>query len=108
MHFDVYSSPEKDVWYTTGRRPANSSISTLAEVNKVGNLDIHLTFVDKKRISNGDEKEQSSSEDNFTVTFNFSRTEIQVKAFDPMQHKNKHDSCTGFFIKLSIIHSIFT
>lgn len=76
MHFDIYSSPEKDVWYTTGRRPANSSIGAPIEVHKVGDLDIPLTFEDKHRISN-------KGEDYIELTFDFSHTEIQVKAFHP-------------------------
>ena len=88
MHFDIYSSPEKDVWYTTGKRPAKSSIRTPAEVNKVGDLVIPLTLTDKKRITNGDAKEQSSSEDNIEVTFDFSHTEILVKVFHPTTKTN--------------------
>ena len=67
MHFDIYSSPETDVWYTTGRRGLNSSISAPVEVHKVGDLDIPVSVGDK----------------NIEVTFDFSHTEIQVKAFDP-------------------------
>ena len=85
MHIDIYSSPEKDVWYTTGRRPANS---TPVEVNKVGDLTIPLKVGDKNRISNGDAKERSLSESNVEVTFDFSHTEIQVKAFDPITKAN--------------------
>ena len=88
MHFDIYCSSEKDVWYTTGRRPANSPISTPVEVNKVGDLIIPLNIRDKKRISDGDTEEEKLSEDDIKVTFDFSHTEIQVKAFHPRTKTN--------------------
>ena len=89
MHFDIYSSTEKDVWYTTGRRPTNSANSAPVEVNKVGDLTIPLYMVDKNRIAkDAEEKELCSNEQNIEITFDFSHTEIQVKASDPSTKAN--------------------
>ena len=88
MQIDIYCSSEKDVWYTTGKRPTNSSISTRADVTKVGDLIIPLHVSDKKKISSGDSKEHNSSEDDIEVTFDFSHTEIKVKAFQPSTKTN--------------------
>ena len=88
MQIDIYCSSEKDVWYTTGKRPTNSSISTCADVTKVGDLIIPLNVSDKKKISSGDSKEYNSSEDDIEVTFDFSHTEIKVKAFQPSTKTN--------------------
>ena len=74
MHIDIYSSPEKDVWYTTRKRSVTSSIPTLANVQKIGELIIPFRGV----ASQGAEESKHEVE----VKFDFSHTEIQVKGFD--------------------------
>ncbi len=66
----IYSSPEKDVWYTTGKRGKGSQTSQLATVRKLGEFEVNMP------ISSGD---KSRTVD---VTFDFSHTEIQVKGYD--------------------------
>ena len=88
MHIDIFCSSERDVWYTTGRRPANSPISTPVEVTKIGELIISLRVGDKKRISDGDTKEKDLSENIIEVNFDFSHTEIHVKVFHPRTKTN--------------------
>ena len=66
----LYSSLEKDVWYVTGKRPKNSRILQRAKVHPIGQFDV------KMPILTGDKGRQVD------VTFDFSRTEIQVKGYD--------------------------
>jgi len=66
----IYSSHEKDVWYVTGKRPERSRITQPARVQKIGELTV------KMPILTGDKGRKVD------VTFDFSRTEIQVKGYD--------------------------
>ncbi len=68
--FGVYSSPEKDVWYITGKRGKCSRVSQAATVREIGRLEVDMPILtgDKSRT--------------IDVTFDFSHTEIQVKGYD--------------------------
>ena len=65
----VYSTLEKDVWYTTDRGKA-SRLTTPVKICKIGELVVQMPVLtgDKYRLVD--------------VTFDFSHTEIQVKAYD--------------------------
>ena len=81
IHFDIYSSPEKDVWYTTGRRPSGTD---LADVVKIGELTIPFPKVDTE---NSDENtQQLITERKVEVTVDFSHTEIQVRGYDKLSN----------------------
>ncbi len=69
MSFSIYSSPDKDVWYTTGKR-GKGRHSKPATVQKIGKFKVDMPILtgDKSRI--------------VEVTFDFSHTEIQVKGYD--------------------------
>ena len=66
----LYSSLEKDIWYVTGKRPKKSHITQPATVHKIGE------FTVKMPILTGDKSREVHT------TFDFSRTEIQVKGYD--------------------------
>lgn len=68
--FQIYCSPEKDVWYTTGRRGKGSRIRQHATVQQIGEFEVDMPILtgDKSRT--------------VKVTFDFSHTEIQVKGYD--------------------------
>lgn len=70
MAFCFYSSQEKNVFYVTGKRGGNSNKKDHCTVSKIGEVIIKMPDLtgDKKRAVD--------------VTFDFSHTEIQVKAFD--------------------------
>ena len=89
MHIDIYSSSEKDVWYTTGRKPKSME---LADVQKVGELMIPFPKedTDKQPIANLARKVE--------VTFNFSHTEIQVRGYNKL-------SCTEVKAVLDFLSS---
>ena len=70
MSFQIFSSPEKDVWYTTGRRGKGSRTLQPVTVHKIGEFVVNMPILagDKSRAVD--------------VTFDFSHTEIQVKGYD--------------------------
>ena len=63
----IYSTLEKDIWYTTGKRGNGSRNTT---IYKIGELQVQMPVItgDKDR--------------NVDVMFDFSHTEIHVKAYD--------------------------
>ena len=77
VHIDIYRSPEKDVWYTTGKRP---NASGLVEVKKIGDLTIPLPPITEDSARGEDEK--NPVQRIIDVRFDFGQTEIQVQAFD--------------------------
>ncbi len=79
MHVNIYTSPEKDIWYTTGKRPAQSNVAAPAQVYKVGELIVPLREVDRESPRGADEESKTREVE---VVFDFSHTEIQVKGFD--------------------------
>ena len=81
MHVDVYSSTEKDVWYTTGKRPASSDIPTPAIVHKIGEVVVPLPRLPSEPPRGVDEDDQSVRR-MVDLMFDFSHAEIQVMAYD--------------------------
>ena len=71
MIVQIYSSSEKNVWYTTGKRPSHfASSTTWADVQKIGELTVPFP-------------EAESDEDRrVDVIFDFSSAEIKVKGYD--------------------------
>ena len=70
MSIEIYSTSEKDVWYTTGKRGRGSRDTSPVEIRKVGEFEVQMPVLigDKNR--------------KVDVTFDFSHTEIQVKGYD--------------------------
>ena len=66
----IYSTLEKDVWYTTGIRGKGSRNTTPVEIRKIGELQVQMP------IMTGDKDRK------IDVVFDFSHTEIHVKAYD--------------------------
>lgn len=66
----IYCSPEKDVWYTTGKWGKGREAERPASVYKLGKLTVEMPDLrgDKKR--------------SVDVQLDFSQTEIQVRAYD--------------------------
>ena len=84
MHFDIYSSSEEDVWYTTGRRPTGND---LADVQKIGELSIPLPKDDTEEGPQGSDKQLiTDTERKVELTFDFSHTEIQVRGYDKLSN----------------------
>ena len=84
MHFDIYSSLEKDVWYTTGRRPTGTD---LADVQKIGELIVPFLKDNTEDGAQGADKQSITNlERKVEVTFDFSHTEIQVKGYDKLSN----------------------
>ena len=84
MHIDIYSSPEKDVWYTTGRRPTGTD---LADIQKVGELIIPFPKDGREEGMQGSDKQPITIvERKVEVTFDFSHTEIQVRGYDKLSN----------------------
>ena len=82
MHIDIYSSPEKDVWYTTGRRPTGTD---LADVQKIGELAIPFPKQDTEEGAQCSDKQLITDiQRKVEVTFDFSHTEIQVRGYDKL------------------------
>ena len=81
MYIDIYSSSEKDVWYTTGRRPTGNE---LADVRKVGELVISLKDNTDDSAQGADKQPIAVIEHKVEVTFDFSHTEIQVRGYDKL------------------------
>ena len=69
-NFKIYSTLEKDVWFTTGKREKNNRGSKPVEIRKMGEFEVQMPVLtgDKDRKIN--------------VVFDFSHTEIHVKAYD--------------------------
>ena len=68
--FKIYSTLEKDVWYTTGKRGKGSRVTAPIEIHKIGEFNVQMPDL------TGDKKRK------IDVTFDFSHTEIQVKGYD--------------------------
>ena len=68
--FKIYSTLEKDVWYTTGKRGKGSRDTAPVEIHKIGE------FVVQMPVLTGDKNRK------IDVTFDFSHTEIQVRGYD--------------------------
>lgn len=68
LRVKIYSSLEKDVWYTTGEGREESSKQ---DMRKIGSIEVEtpITLSDRDRCVD--------------VTFDFSHTEIQVKGYNP-------------------------
>ena len=79
MHIDIYTSTEKDVWYTTVRRPSKSSVATPVDILKVGELIVPLHNLDTESAQGADEHKDEREID---VMLDFSHTEVQVKGYD--------------------------
>ena len=68
--FEIYSTLEKDVWYTTSKRGRSSRVTAPVEIRKIGK------FVVQMPVLTGDKNRK------IDVTFDFSHTEIQVRGYD--------------------------
>ena len=66
----IYSTLEKDVWYTSGKRGKGSRNTTPVEIRKIGELQVQMP------VMTGDKNRK------IDVMFDFSHTEIHVKAYD--------------------------
>lgn len=96
MHVDIYSSLEKDVWYTTGLRPSSDSAESEAEtrktnVRKVGELIVPLSSCGS---------DASAAVREVELFFDFSHAEAQVKGYD---HATKNE-VKGTIDYLSVSH----
>ena len=81
MSIEIYSTSEKDVWYTTGKRGRGSRDTAPVEIRKIGK------FVVEMPVLTGDKKRKVD------ITFDFSHTEIQVKG---------HDRTSGNEVKVAL------
>ena len=81
MQIDIYSSSEKDVWYTTGRRPTGTD---LADVQKIGELMIPFPKDTEEGPQGADKQPIADIQRKVEVTFDFSHTEIQVRGYDKL------------------------
>ena len=81
MSIEIYSTPEKDVWYTTGKRGRGSRDTAQVEICKIGK------FVVQMPVLTGDKTRKVD------ITFDFSHTEIQVKGYD---------RTSGFEVKVAL------
>ena len=72
MIVEIYSSPEKDVWYVTGQQPLHCADTESADVQKIGELIVPFPECD----------EGEDSDREVDVMFDFTSTEIQVKGYD--------------------------
>ena len=81
VSFSIYSTLEKDVWYTTGKRGKSSRLTTPVEIRKIGAFEVQMPVLtgDKNRTVD--------------VTFDFSHTEIQAKGYD---------RTSGFEVKVAL------
>ena len=70
MTFTIYSTLEKDVWYTTGKRGKGSNIAAPVNMRNIGEIEVQMPDL------RGDKNRPVD------VTFDFSHTEIQVKGYD--------------------------
>ena len=75
MRVQIYSSSEKDVWYTTGKRPSHArNSSTWADVQKIGELLVPFRTAESDDSDLDDRK--------VDVMFDFSTAEIKVNGYD--------------------------
>ena len=81
VSFKIYSTLEKDVWYTTGKRGKGSRVTAPVDIRKIGE------FVVQMPVLTGDKNRK------IDVTFDFSHTEIQVKG---------HDRTSGNEVKVAL------
>ena len=72
MKIKVYSSCEKDVWYVTGKRGKGDRTSEPVKIHNIGNLTVSMPNL------SGDKQRKVH------VYFDFTHTEINVKAYDPL------------------------
>ena len=72
MIVEIYSSPEKDVWYSTGKQPLHCADIEPADVQKIGKLIVPFPECD----------EGEDSDREVDVMFDFTSTEIQVKGYE--------------------------
>ncbi|CAI8050493.1 Heat shock 70 kDa protein 12A [Geodia barretti] len=73
MKVMIYTSLEKDVWYTTGKRPSSGeSNGTYEDVNMIGELFVPFRAV---------ESDESAEDQIVDVMFDFSGAEIKVTGF---------------------------
>ena len=70
LQIEIYSSPEKDVWYTTGKWGKGREAERPASVYKLGQLTVEMPVL------RGDKNRPVD------VQLDFSQTEIQVRAYD--------------------------
>ena len=68
--FEIYSTREKDVWYSTGKRRRSSRITAPVEIYKIGEINLQMPVL------TGDKGRK------IDVLFDFSHAEIHVKAYD--------------------------
>ena len=81
IRIEIYSTLEKDVWYTTGKKGRSSGDTTPVEIHKIGEFVVQMPDL------TGDKKRKVD------VTFDFSHTEIQVKGYD---------RTSGFEVKVTL------
>ena len=74
MRVQIYSSPEKDVWYTTGKRPSHLAPNSTdwVVVDKIGELIVLFP----EALECKDLEDQRVD-----ITFDFSGSEINIKAY---------------------------
>ena len=78
----VYTSPEKDVWYTTGKRPLSSSnTGTWANVEYLGELIVPFRTTDNDEFEETADSDQCMDDQAIDVIFDFSSAEIKVSGF---------------------------
>ena len=79
MRVQIYSSSEKDVWYTTGKRPSHATnSSTWADIQKIGELIVPFRTAESDDSDLDDQK--------VDVMFDFSTAEIKVNGYDHKSH----------------------
>ena len=79
IRVQIYSSSEKDVWYTTGKRPSHARNSTTwADVQKIGELLIPFC--------NAGGDDSNLEDQQVDVMFDFSTAEIKVNGY---HHKSQ-------------------
>ena len=85
--FKIYSTLEKDVWYTTGKRGRSSKVRAPAKIHKIGQINIQMPDL------TGDKGRK------IDVMFDFTHTEIHVKAYD-------HTSRNEVKVVLDYLHEL--
>ena len=81
VSFKIYSTLEKDVWYTTGKRGRSSRVMAPVDIRKIGEFVVQMPDLTKDKNRKID------------VTFDFSHTEIQVRG---------HDHTSGNEVKVTL------
>ncbi len=102
LQVDIYSSLEKDVWYTTGLRSFTDTADSQAEirradVRKVGDLVMRLPPTGTNELHN---HEGSSRVREVELFFDFSHAEVQVKGYD----RSSGSEVNGVIDYLSVSH----